>query len=259
MATKRKSTLLDIVTPRGTGAGLILCDHASNRVPAVFKNLGLPKAELERHIAYDIGTDAVGRRLSRALKMPAVLARYSRLVVDLNRAHRHRECIPSTSDRTKIPANAKLSAAGREKRLKRYFHPYHAAVEKRIDALVKKHKLPVLVAVHSFTPEMDGVKRHWHMGILWNRQEKLSRRVVAELRRNNPEILVGENEPYSLKNERFPGSTVWRHAEQRGLPAIVVEFRQDLIDTPAGVRKWTDLFLRALKPVLRDLEQLHNT
>lgn len=256
-SVKKLPRLAEIENARGTGAGLVLCDHASNRVPAEFDGLGLPKSELQRHIAYDIGTDAIGRRLAKQLRMPAMLARYTRLVVDLNRAPTHRECVPRTSDHTKIPANSKLSAAERKKRLARYFDPYHAEVEKRMDALVRKHKLPVLIAVHSFTPEMDGVKRHWHIGILWNREENIGRRLVAEIRKNNPEVLVGENEPYSLKNERFPGSTVWRHAEARGLPSIVVEFRQDLVDTPAGARKWCDLFYRALKPVLAELQDLH--
>jgi len=64
---------------------LILCDHASNAVPPDLGDLGLPEAEFERHIAYDIGAAAVTRSLARRLGAPAILTRFSRLVIDPNR------------------------------------------------------------------------------------------------------------------------------------------------------------------------------
>jgi predicted N-formylglutamate amidohydrolase len=243
-----------VLNPRGKGAGLVICDHSSNLVPRSLKGLGIRKPELNRHIGWDIGTENIGRRISKILDMPAVLAGYSRLVIDLNRDPDHRECIIRESDHTQIPANAGLSRAARERRLKELYWPYHKQLGKQVDRLVKKGPPPLLLAVHSYTPEMGGVRRHWHIAVLWNKQEKLAKKLIAEIRKNNPGILVGENEPYSLKNERFKGSTIWRHAEERGLPYVFVEFRQDLVDTQEKAAQWTDLFLHALRPVMEDLQ-----
>lgn len=241
-----------LVNPRGEGRGLVICDHASNRVPRVLKGLGIQKSDLMRHIGWDIGTEDIGRHISRALDMPLVLASYSRLVVDLNRAPNHKECIPEVSDRTAIPANEGLSAKDKEKRLKEIFHPYQAQIEKQVARLSRKGA-PFLLSIHSYTPIMGAEKRPWHIAILWNRQEKVAKQLIAEIRRQHPEYLVGSNEPYSLKDERFVNSTMYRHAEKRNLPYIFVEFRQDLVDTKEKAAEWAEIFLAALKPVLSDL------
>lgn len=235
---------------QGRGEGLIVCDHSSNRIPRSLKMLGLKKSDINRHIGWDIGTEDIGRRLSKALDMPIVLAGYSRLVVDLNRAPHHRECIPEVSDHTVITANAGLSKGEKEQRLKEIFWPYQKQIGKQVDRFVKKKRTPLLLSIHSFTPEMDEIKRPWHISILWNNQEKTAKRLIAEIRQRHPNLLVGGNEPYTLKNERFKGSTIYRHALQRGLPYVVVEFRQDLVDTRESAAQWADIFLQALKPVL---------
>jgi predicted N-formylglutamate amidohydrolase len=242
-----------VINPKGCGAGLIICDHSSKRVPRSLGGLALKKSDLGRHIGWDIGTEDIGRYLSKALDMPAVLAGYSRLVVDLNRAPDHRECMVEESDHTQIPANAGLSNAARELRLKEIFWPYHNQIARQVDRFVKKRQTPLLLAIHSFTPEMDNVKRPWHIAVLWNKQEKIAKKLIAAIRKNNPGFLVGENEPYTLKNERFKGSTIWRHAEERDLPYVFVEFRQDLVDTKEKAVQWADIFIQALQPVFESL------
>jgi predicted N-formylglutamate amidohydrolase len=182
-----------------------------------------------------------------------VLAGYSRLVVDLNRAPDHSECMVEESDHTRIPANASLSKEAKAQRLKEIFWPYHNQIARQVDRFVKKGRTPLLLAVHSFTPEMDRVKRPWHIAVLWNKQEKTARKLIAEIKKNNPRLKVGENEPYTLKNERFRGSTIWRHAEERNLPYVFVEFRQDLVDTKEKAIQWAEMFIRALQPVFEGL------
>ncbi len=239
---------------KGVGLGLIVCDHASNRVPRALKDLGLKKAQLKKHIGWDIGAEDASLHIARALDMPVVLAHYSRLVADLNRAPHHDECITETSDHTKIPANAGLSKKDRERRLKEIFWPYQNKIGNLVDRLVSKKQAPVLLAIHSMTPEMDGVKRPWHISLLWNREEKTAKRIVKELRQNHPDLLVGENQPYTLFGDRFTGSTVWCHAEERNLPYIFVEFRQDLIATKEDAARWADILLQAMRPVLESPE-----
>lgn len=235
---------------RGRGVGLIICDHASNRVPRSLKNLGMRKEDLLKHIGWDIGGEDASLYLSKALDMPAVLASYSRLVLDLNRAPAHRECMADVSDHIQVPANKGLSKAERARRLKEIYQPYQNQIGKQVDLLLKRKKTPLLIAVHSFTPEMDGIKRPWHIAILWHREEAIAKRVIREIRKNHPDVLVGENEPYTLNDERFKGSTMCCHAEERGLPYIFVEFRQDLINTREKAHYWADLFLQAIKPVI---------
>jgi predicted N-formylglutamate amidohydrolase len=239
---------------RGEGAGLIICDHASNRVPRALKDLGLKKNALKQHIGWDIGAEDASLHMGRALDMPVVLAQYTRLLVDLNRAPHHLECIPEVSDHVKIPANANLTKKDREKRLKEIFWPYQNKIGKLVDRMTAKKQVPIILAIHSFTPEMDGVKRPWHISVLWRKEDKIAKQLVREIRSNHPDLLVGENQPYSLFSEKFPGSTLSRHAEERGLPYVFVEFRQDLIDTKQKAIHWADILLQALQPVLENPE-----
>lgn len=241
-----------IENAQGKGIGLVICDHASNRVPRSLRDLGLKKADLKKHIGWDIGAEDASLHIGRTLDMPVVLASYSRLVLDLNRAPHHEECIVETSDHIKVPANEGLSKADREQRLKEIFWPYQNKVGKMLDVFMGRRQIPILLAIHSLTPEMDGVKRPWHISILWNREEKIAKQVVKEIRNSRPDFLVGENEPYTLFSDRFPGSTIWRHAEERNLPYIFVEFRQDLIDTREKAVAWANILLQAMRPVLAD-------
>ena len=246
-----------LLNQRASGMGLVICDHASNRVPRSLKGLGIQKGDLQRHIGWDIGTEDIGKYIGKELNMPVILASYSRLVVDLNREPHHSECMPEVSDRTNIAANIGLSKKAKDQRLKEIFWPYQKQIEKQINRLLKTG-CPLLIAIHSFTPQLNDVKRPWHISVLWNKQEKIAKRLIAEIRKREPSLLVGSNEPYTLKDERFIGSTMYRHAEERGLPYVFVEFRQDLIDTKEAAVHWGNIFLQALRPVLDELAFLQS-
>ena len=232
---------------KGKGVGLVVCDHASHRVPRALKDMGLKKNILKKHIGWDIGAEDASLHISRALDMPVILAHYSRLVADLNRAPHHAECMVEISDHIKIPANDALTGKDREKRLKEIYWPYQNRIGKLLDRSIRKKQVPVLLAIHSFTPEMDGVKRPWHISLLWNREEKIARQVVRQIRKNHPDLLVGRTGLCAVRRTcRVSGSTIWRHAETRGLPYIFVEFRQDLVDTKEKAAHWAEIFLQAL-------------
>ena len=232
---------------------IIVCDHASNAMPKATKNLGLDAKTRKMHIAWDPGTAHIGRYLARVLKAPLQLANYSRLVVDLNRGEDHGDCMRDTSDHVKIPGNKGLTAAQKQARLTDIYWPYHNEITRQLDAVLARGQVPLLLSIHSFTPEMDGYHRPWHIGVMWNRQEKLSKQLVANLKRDNPALVIGENKPYSLKGAAGGKNTIERHAESRGLPYIIVEFRQDLIGgSKAEAEQWGALFLRSLQPILAD-------
>ncbi len=237
---------------RGRAKCVIVCDHAANRVPRTLKDLGLSKAQLQQHIAWDPGTEDIGRYLSKALGATVVLASYSRLVVDLNRGHDHPELMRDTSDHVHIPGNVGLTAAQKKQRLDELFWPYHNEIDRQLKRFTSKGVAPVLISVHSFTPQMDGFRRPWHIGVLWNREEKIARALVKNLRRNSPDLVIGENEPYSLKAANFLKNTISTHAESKGLPYIILEFRQDLVNTKKKAEKWAEIFLESLRPILAD-------
>ena len=228
---------------------LIVCDHASRRIPQALRNLGVPESALEKHIAWDIGAEALARALAAALEIPAVLAGYSRLVIDCNRHLKDPSSIVTESDGETVPGNKDLTPAEREARVSSCFWPYHRGIDQALVELVDGAEVPALVAIHSFTPKMLGITRPWHCGVLWDRDPRMAVPMLEALRRE-PGLVVGDNEPYS---GRHPADyTVDVHAENRGWPHVCIEVRQDLIAEAPGVAEWSARLARALEPVLSD-------
>ncbi len=234
------------------GQLLLICDHASNRVPDGLNKLGLSDAELARHIGWDIGAADVTYRLSQRLSAPAILAGYSRLVIDCNRALDHRGLILPESDQTPVPGNAALVEVQRETRIGALYDPYHTAIADQIERL-RAHgapdEAPVVVSIHSFTPVFDGIERPWHVGILWNVDPRLPEPLIARLR-EDAALVVGDNEPYSAR-EGF-GHTLETHGDGKGLANALIEVRQDLIDTHHGAEEWAERLAIVLQDTLAD-------
>ena len=240
---------VEVVNPDGAAHVLVICDHASRAVPPELDNLGLDETLLRRHIAWDIGAGDVARRLAVNLGAPLVLPRFSRLVIDCNRALDDQSSIPEVSDSIVIPGNQGLDQAERERRIERYFRPYHDEIERRLDAFRFRGVTPNLVSVHSFTPIMEGFERPWHVGLLWDRKPDLAHRLIRELGKN-PALLVGDNEPYTGHDPR--GYAIEIHGSKRGLEMAMFEVRQDLIDTHHGAEAWAHILVAALSPVLAE-------
>jgi predicted N-formylglutamate amidohydrolase len=233
----------------GGAASVLICDHASNAVPRALRCLGVADCELLRHIGWDIGAAAVTRGLSGRLAAPALLAGYSRLVIDLNRQPGDPTSMPVVSDGTEIPANRDLSEEQVQARLQELFWPYHHAITEAIGRQWRLSGLPpALIAVHSFTPEMNGRRRPWHVGILWNHDPRLAVPLIQRLRARG-DLEVGDNEPYSGRSLAY---TTERHAAAAGLPHVGIEIRQDLIGDVAGVARWVEILAEALAPILAE-------
>ena len=239
-----------LVNPDGRAPLLLVCDHASDAIPRRLDGLGMAPRELATHIAYDIGAAAVAERLAALLDAQLVLAGFSRLVIDCNRVLDAPTSIPPMSDAIPIPANQDLSADARRARAAALFHPYHQAIDARLDALMARGPRPCFLAVHSCTPVFAGFRRPWHFGVLWNRDGRLAEPLIAELGRDG-EVAVGDNQPYSGRDGH--GYTLPTHAEARGLPHATVEIRQDLINTEAGVARWSARFHAGFAPVVAAL------
>lgn len=233
------------VNEAACGRVVVLCDHASNALPPAYGSLGLPEADLERHIGWDIGAADVSRRLAEALVAPAVLSGFSRLLIDPNRGEDDPTLVMKLSDGAVIPGNRDVDADETERRRSNYWQPYQDAITRTIDRVMAAGDAPMLVSIHSFTPVWRGHPRPWHAGILWDKDPRLAHALLAGLRQE-PGLVVGDNEPYT---GRLKGDTMYRHGTQRGLPHAIVEIRQDLIDTHAGAQEWAARLARIVRHI----------
>lgn len=227
------------------GGFVVLVDHASNAIPAEYFNLGLPRSDFERHIAYDIGAGPLGRAIAERLRAPAILTRFSRLLIDPNRGEDDPTLIMRLSDGALVAGNRRIDAAERQRRLDRFYRPYHRAIARLLDSMLAEGPAPAILSIHSYTPHWKGDNRPWHAGILWDRDPRFAKPLLDGLRQEHG-LRVGDNEPYlgSLKND-----TMYRHGTARGLAHGLLEVRNDLIAAPAGVLEWAD----RLEPILRDI------
>jgi predicted N-formylglutamate amidohydrolase len=236
-----------ILNAAGASNMVLVCDHGGGAIPASLRGLGLDPAQLARHIAWDIGAAAVARRLSELLDAPAVLGNYSRLVIDLNRPLDDLTLIREISDGVVVPGNRHLSATDIDRRVAAIFKPYHDAVAAAVERARARVAAPAVVSVHSFTPVMKGAERPWHIGVLYGPDQRMSAPLIEALAQNT-DICVGANKPYSGYD--LWGQTIETHALPAGLPNVLLEIRQDLIDTRHGAARWAGLLSEGLRAVL---------
>lgn len=223
---------------------LITCDHATNHVPdwVAGGDLGLPAADMARHIAYDIGAAGVARHLADLLDSPAILSGFSRLVIDPNRGEDDPTLLMRLYDGTIIPANRHAGPDDLALRLDRLYRPYHAAYAD----LAARMGQPAICAIHSFTPQLRArPPRPWQIGVLFADDDRLARPLIAACRAQG--WCVGENAPYS---GHLPGDAIDRHALAHGRPNVLIELRQDLIADDAGQALWAARLAPILTQVL---------
>jgi predicted N-formylglutamate amidohydrolase len=239
----------EVENPGGGSAVLVVCDHASRAIPGALRRLGLPDEATWRHIAWDIGAAALARALALRLDAQAVLAGYSRLVVDCNRRLEDPSCFVTVGDGQRVPGNEGLSDADKRTRATACHEPYHKAIAARLHEFHHRGVTPAFIAVHSFTPVLGSEARPWNVGVLWDHDPRIAVPLLARLRAV-PDLLVGDNQPYS---GRHPADyTVDHHAESAGLPHVCLEVRQDELLTPAGIARWAGIAGDALAGILAD-------
>ena len=222
---------------------LLVSDHAGNRIPRRLGTLGVSDSERQRHIAWDIGAAGVVGRLAERLGAFAILQTYSRLVIDCNRSTEVPTSIATVSEDTEIPGNRDLAAADRQARIDEIFHPYHDRIAAELDRRKTAQIQTALIAIHSFTPIYRGIARPWHTGLLFNRDDRLSRPMIALMAAEGG-LVVGENQPYAVTDTS--DYTIPVHAERRGLPYAEIEIRQDLIAGEDGQEEWAERLARLL-------------
>lgn len=227
----------------GTSPFLLIGDHAGRLIPRALATLGLAAADLDRHIAWDIGIADLARQLADDLDAALIMQNYSRLVIDCNRPLDAPDSIARVSEATLIPGNQDVSTRARAQRIAEIFQPYHAAIGNALAARTAAGQTTVLVALHSFTPVYHDVARPWHAAVLYNRDPRLAHALLALLQAE-PGLVVGDNEPYSVSDATDYSVPV--HAERRGLLHVELEIRQDLIADASGQAVWAERLARLL-------------
>lgn len=221
---------------------LLVSDHAGQAIPTALADLGVRAEDRARHIGWDIGIDGVGRLLASRLGALLIEQTYSRLVIDCNRTPGHPTAIVTVSDGTIIPVNNDLTAEAASMRTLEIFDPYHTRIGEELDRREEQGLETFLVALHSFTPEMGGIKRPWQAGVLHNHDPRFGRLLVEILRENG--LITGDNEPYELTDTS--DYTIPIHGERRRIPHVELEIRQDLIESEAGQTEWADRLANVL-------------
>lgn len=235
--------------PGAAAPQLVVCDHASRRIPRSLGHLGLSPEDRRSHIATDLGAGDLALALSARLNTTALLCNYSRLVVDCNRALTDASAFLETSAGVEVPGNRNLSDEHKAWRAAAIHRPYHEAIDRELDRLNTFVEAPVLISIHSYTRVLEGVDRRWDCGVLWDLDPRIAFPLLDGLRATG-ELLVGDNEPYSGRHKE--DYTVDHHAEGRRFPYAAMEVRQDLLDSPAKVESMAGRLHQVLEPILSD-------
>lgn len=236
----------------GSSPFFFTCDHGGREIPSALGDLGVPAAERLRHIAWDIGMAEVGKRLSAKLDAFLITQTYSRLVIDCNRHPGSPQSIAAVSERTAIPGNVGLAEHDQAARAAEIFYPYHDRIVRELDARAARKQETVLVTLHSFTPVYMDNARAMHAGVLYNRDVRLGRALLAELG-TDADLVLGDNEPYAATDATDYALVV--HGEQRGLIHVEIEVRQDLIEHAPGQQAWAERLARVLPRALSKVER----
>ncbi len=225
----------------------LIADHASREIPERYNNLGVEDLSvLRRHVAWDIGIEDVTKRMAERLGCTAIFSKFSRLLIDANRYPDDPSSTPYISDGVVVPANKNVSDEERQNRVSTFFEPYHAKIEDLLNAKLAHHSAPIVISMHSFTPIMNDFERPWHVGVLWDKDGRIALPMLEVLRKN-PTLVVGDNEPYSAREPL--GYTMNEHGTKKDIPHVVVEIRQDLIDTHHGAEQWGSLMVDVMSQI----------
>jgi len=246
-----RDKVVEVINPSGQGNFVLVCEHASRFIPVEFKNLGLERDVLNSHVAWDPGALGVAEHLSALLDAPLVAQRISRLIYDCNRPPQSASAMPEKSEIFDVPGNAGLSQSQRQLRIDQYYHPFRQTLSAGIDRHIAQILPPVLITIHSFTPVYFGVKRNLDIGILHDSDSRFADELLASLQQES-HYIVARNQPYG------PGDgvthTLVQHALPRGLMNVMIEIRNNIIDTQPSQLKMAELLARHLTSVLAKLK-----
>lgn len=242
----------ELVNADGAADLVLVCDHASNRIPGSLQALGLTCEELATHIAWDRGALDVARYLSRHLDAPLLHSNYSRLVIDCNR-HPHRaDSIATSSAGIPVPGNQGLSTQEAVARRETFFDPYHDAIDRVL--LARRNRLPFLLSIHSFAPALNGVARSWPIGVCYQEPSATSEGWLRAVQETSG-VAVGDNQPFTV--EADVDYTIPTNVNRHGVAAIMLEIRDDGIASTETAAAWGEIIGKAWRVVAEGRGDFH--
>lgn len=229
----------ELIRPTGRSDIVLVCDHASNRIPERLHNLGLGQDAIDSHIAWDIGAAELARQLSSRLDATLILSNYSRLVIDCNRAPGSAESIVARSAGVMVPGNIHIDKQEAARRRHTLFEPYQMAIASILSR--RDPNSARLLSIHSFTPVLDGVGRPWSIGVCYEQSHDWARQMLTGLRTrlHAEDGLVGDNQPYDVDSDI--DYTLPRQGQKSGIACLMLELRQDKLADTAMVKHWSDV------------------
>lgn len=227
---------------------LLVCEHAGQQVPQNLDNLGLPEEAFSEHYAVDIGARAMTEQLADKLGAPAIVANYSRAVIDLNRRKTHPSAFPSAGEGTPIPRNLNLSEDDKEARIADIYDPFHNYINDWIEGAIGRGVVPAIISIHSYTPVFFGQKRPWEIGVLWVQDPRIPVPIMEYFKDQG--YVVGDNEPYDARILR--GGTMEMHADNRKIPNCLIEYRNDLLTDAESFADLLEKTAQALSNIMQD-------
>ena len=254
--------MFTLLNSNSTSPIILLCEHAENKIPEALGNLGLSDPSiLEYHHLWDRPTKPITLGLAKKLGCTALLGNYARIVVDLNRAENigstasdlidvlpnFNHIIPEVYFDLDIPGNQGLTEAETKARLNTYYFPFHKEVANQINRIQKMGKTPFIFSIHSFTenPGLQIPKRPWDIGLLYDQYEDAAHLFSDFIEKNNPEMNVGHNQPYNLKEIKLGG--VIQHGQNNHLPYLLVELKNEaFLRGDHTTEMWVDIFASIL-------------
>lgn len=239
---------IDFFNPEGDADVLLVCEHAGQKVPEKLFGLQLSNSDMDKHIGWDIGAAAVTRKMAQLLNAPAILQRYSRLVVDCNRPPEAPDAMPEVADNVPIPGNENLTAAARQQRIDEIFWPFHHAVE---DAICSK-RFRLVLSIHSFTPQLGDETRPWPLAFLYRGDAATPTALASYVHESQPALAIGMNEPYQIDDES--DWFVPQHGETNKIPHSLIEIRNDQIEDENGQQVWAAQLALATSKLLDDMK-----
>lgn len=225
---------------------IVTCEHGGNRIPRRLRPLFADHAEvLATHRGYDIGALPLARALARTLRAPLLSATTSRLVVDLNRSVGHPRLFSDVTRRLPPDRRADLLAE--------HYQPHRQAVTAAIADAARPGRPVLHLAVHTFTPILDGRVRDAHVGLLYDPHRALEVRLCqrwrALLNARYPDYIVRRNYPYRGTADGL-ATALRRRFEPGAYGGVELEVNQQMLTESTRRRAITRALIDTLSSAL---------
>lgn len=244
MLDTANKNVANIINPQGTSRFLLICEHASHHIPAQYKNLGLSRNAIERHIGWDIGAQAVAMEMSKLLNAPLVLQTQSRLLYDCNRPPSVSSSIAEISESTSIPGNCNLTEQQKQQRADDIYYPFHKSISDLLDQREATTN-SVIVTIHSFNPTYNGQTRSLDIGFINDTDVSWATQLTMAANAQYSNIEVAQNQPYSAADDVT--HTLQLHGTARELSNVMIEINNARISDEAGQLEYAKLVSELLK------------